>query len=67
MEKSITLKGSHVCLEPMDFRHADGLVAASAIDPSLYFGVPFRRERKKFINIFGQLLNGGKLENQNLL
>jgi RimJ/RimL family protein N-acetyltransferase len=30
------LIGRHVRLEPLDFRHVDGLVAASAADPSLY-------------------------------
>lgn len=30
------LSGQHVRLEPLDHRHVDGLVAASAVDPSLY-------------------------------
>jgi RimJ/RimL family protein N-acetyltransferase len=30
------LQGRYVRLEPLDFRHADELVKASAIDPSLY-------------------------------
>ncbi len=30
------LTGTHVRLEPLDYRHVDGLVAASAGDPSLY-------------------------------
>src|SRR5690348_18496644 len=30
------LKGKHVRLEPLHSRHVDGLVAASAVDPSLY-------------------------------
>ena len=30
------LHGRHVRLEPLDHRHADGLAAASAADPSLY-------------------------------
>ncbi len=30
------LPGRHVRLEPLDHRHVDGLVAASAADPSLY-------------------------------
>jgi len=33
---SETLTGSHIRLEPLDHRHAEGLVAASAVDPSLY-------------------------------
>jgi RimJ/RimL family protein N-acetyltransferase len=34
--KDLVLAGSHVRLEPLDHRHVDGLVAASATDPSLY-------------------------------
>ncbi len=34
--KTETLTGPHVRLEPLDPRHIDGLVAASAGDPSLY-------------------------------
>jgi RimJ/RimL family protein N-acetyltransferase len=30
------LQGRYVRLEPLDLRHADGLAAASAVDPSLY-------------------------------
>ena len=33
---SETLTGSHIRLEPLDHRHAGGVVAASAVDPSLY-------------------------------
>jgi N-acetyltransferase len=36
MEKNLLLSGSHVRLEPLDHRHVDGLVAASAADSSLY-------------------------------
>ena len=32
----ITLEGQHVRLEPLGHHHAEGLVAASAADPSLY-------------------------------
>jgi RimJ/RimL family protein N-acetyltransferase len=31
-----TLTGRHVRLEPLDYCHVDGLVAAAAVDPSLY-------------------------------
>jgi len=31
-----TLQGKHVRLEPLEHRHAEGLAAASAADPSLY-------------------------------
>jgi N-acetyltransferase len=34
--KSLALSGRHVRLEPLDHRHVDGLVAASATDSSLY-------------------------------
>jgi RimJ/RimL family protein N-acetyltransferase len=30
------LQGKHIRLEPLDHRYVDGLVAASAVDPSLY-------------------------------
>ena len=30
------LQGNHIRLEPLDYGHVDGLVAASATDPSLY-------------------------------
>lgn len=34
--EGFALQGQHVRLEPLDERHLDGLVAASAEDPSLY-------------------------------
>lgn len=34
--ETFTLEGKHVRLEPLEHRHVDGLVAASAADPSLY-------------------------------
>jgi RimJ/RimL family protein N-acetyltransferase len=34
--EAVTLSGKYVRLEPLDQRHLDGLVAASAVDPSLY-------------------------------
>jgi RimJ/RimL family protein N-acetyltransferase len=34
--ESLVLSGKHVRLEPLDHRHIDGLVAASAVDRSLY-------------------------------
>ena len=34
--ESPILTGTHIRLEPLDYHHADGLLAASAIDPSLY-------------------------------
>ena len=32
----VVLAGKHIRLEPLEFRHADGLVAAAAVDLSLY-------------------------------
>ena len=32
----VVLRGEHVFLEPLDYRHVDGLVAASGGNPSLY-------------------------------
>lgn len=32
----ISLQGKHVRLEPLEHRHADALLAAAAVDPSLY-------------------------------
>jgi RimJ/RimL family protein N-acetyltransferase len=34
--ETLVLSGQHIRLEPLDHRHIDGLVAASAADPSLY-------------------------------
>ncbi len=34
--EDLVLSGKHVRLEPLDYRHVDGLVAASATDPTLY-------------------------------
>jgi N-acetyltransferase len=34
------LAGEHVRLEPLEYRHVDGLVAAAAADPSLYAWSP---------------------------
>jgi N-acetyltransferase len=34
--EDLLLAGKHVRLEPLGHRHVDGLVAASAVDPSLY-------------------------------
>jgi RimJ/RimL family protein N-acetyltransferase len=34
--EGLVLSGTHVCLEPLDRRHVDGLAAAAAADPSLY-------------------------------
>jgi N-acetyltransferase len=39
------LQGRYVRLEPLELRHADGLAAASAVDPSLYKWSPVPRGR----------------------
>ena len=43
--KTETLTGRHVRLEPLDLQHIDGLVAASAGDPSLYQWSPVPQTR----------------------
>ena len=35
-EDRVLLQGKHVRLEPLEYRHVDGLTAAAAADPSLY-------------------------------
>ena len=39
------LTGKHIRLEPLDHKHVDGLVAASAVDPSLYQWSPVPQGR----------------------
>jgi len=34
--EGLALTGAHIRLEPLEHHHVDGLVAASAVDPSLY-------------------------------
>jgi RimJ/RimL family protein N-acetyltransferase len=51
--KDLVLAGRHVRLEPLDHRHVDGLVAASATDPSLYQWSPIPRgkvEATSYVN-----------------
>ena len=43
--ESLVLSGRHVRLEPLDHRHVDGLVAASAGDGSLYQWSPVPRDK----------------------
>lgn len=42
-KENLVLIGKHVRLEPLSLRHVDGLVAASAEDPSLYQWSPVPR------------------------
>jgi N-acetyltransferase len=39
--------GTHIRLEPLDYSHVDGLVAASAVDPSLYQWSPVPRDKNE--------------------
>ena len=51
--KSLTLQGKHIRLEPLGSNHAEGLAAASATDPSLYRWSPIPQgvsEAKKYID-----------------
>jgi len=43
----LTLTGSHVRLEAMEHRHVDGLVRASAGDPSLYRWSPVPQDKEE--------------------
>jgi N-acetyltransferase len=43
--EDLILEGKHVRLEPLELGHADGLVAASAADPSLYQWSPVPQGR----------------------
>jgi len=48
----VELVGEHVRLEPLDFKHVDGLVAAAASDPSLYQWSPVpqgQAEAQKYV------------------
>jgi RimJ/RimL family protein N-acetyltransferase len=38
--EGLVLRGTHIRLEPLHHRHVDGLVAAAAVDPSLYHWSP---------------------------
>lgn len=46
----VVLLGSHVCLEPLEHRHVDGLVAAAAADPDLYRWSPVPQGRDETIS-----------------
>jgi len=43
--ESLVLRGQHVRLEPLDYLHVDGLVAAAAVDRSLYQWSPVPQSR----------------------
>ena len=45
LTETTELAGRHVRLEPLDLGHVDGLVAASAVDPSLYQWSPVPQGR----------------------
>jgi len=47
------LEGRHIRLEPLEPRHIDGLLAAAAVDPSLYRWTPVpqnRAEMERYVN-----------------
>lgn len=51
--ESVTLEGEQVRLEPLDYGHVEGLVAAAGADPSLYEWSPVpqgRTEATKYID-----------------
>jgi len=48
--ESFALVGKHVRLEPLDHRHAEGLAAASAGDPSLYQWSPVPQGKAEAAN-----------------
>ncbi len=47
--QSHVLSGKHIRLEPLDHRHVDGLVAASAVDTSLYQWSPIPQGKAEAI------------------
>jgi RimJ/RimL family protein N-acetyltransferase len=56
------LSGQHVRLEPLGHRHVDGLVAASAVDPSLYQWSPIPQGKQAaatYVNTALAWLNAG--------
>jgi len=48
--ENLVLSGRHVRLEPLDYRHMEGLVAAAAADPSLYRWTPVPQGKVATIN-----------------
>ncbi len=48
--QNIVLQGKHVRLEPLDYRHMEGLVAAAAADPSLYQWTPVPQGKAETLN-----------------
>jgi RimJ/RimL family protein N-acetyltransferase len=47
--RNLLLSGEHIRLEPLDYRHVDSLVAASAADPSLYSWSPVPQGKSETI------------------
>ena len=47
--ESPLLQGTHVCLEPLELRHAEGLVTASAGDSELYKWSPVPQSRAEAV------------------
>ncbi len=65
MEKSVTLQGKGIRLEPMDFSHIDGLVAAAAMDRDLYKWSPVmegKEQARKYIQTAIEWRDAGKAD-----
>ena len=56
--ESPVLSGTHIRLEPLDLRHVDGLVAAAAVDRSLYQWSPVPQGRAEAIRYVETALAG---------
>ena len=56
--ESPVLSGTHIRLEPLDLRHVDGLVAAAAVDRSLYQWSPVPQGRAAAIRYVETALAG---------
>ncbi len=54
--ESPVLTGKHVRLEPLDHRHMEGLVAAAAVDPSLYQWTPVPQGKAETISYINTAL-----------
>jgi N-acetyltransferase len=50
--RDLILEGQHVRLEPMEHRHAGGMAAAAAEDPSLYQWSPVPQGEKKAMQYY---------------
>jgi len=63
--ENLFLQGKHIRLEPLEYRHVEGLIAASAVDPSLYHWSPVPQgqvEVTKYIDIARSWRDAGTAE-----